>query len=207
MKNLILPLILLAITFTACQSEEEKRAKQAEQEAREAAEGLTGGLRQLEEVAKQLQSGDGQVKEPVNFRELKELLPSSIAGMDQQNAEGQTSGAMGFSISQAEADYQSGDKNIRLSIMDAGGVSGALMGLAAWSVATVDRETTDGYERTSTLKGHKSYERYTKSSQDGQVSVIVGSRFVVNAEGSGVSMNELKQAVEKVNLNKLEKLQ
>lgn len=207
MKHLILPLVLLAITFTACQSEEEKRAKEAEKQAQEAAESLTGGLKQLEEVAKQLQSGDGQVKEPVNFRELKDLLPSSIGGMNQENAEGQTSGAMGFSISQAEADYQSGDKSIHLSIMDAGGVSGALMGLAAWSVATVDRETSDGYERTSTLKGHKSYERYSKSSRDGQVSVIVGSRFVVNAEGSGVSMDELKEAIEKVNLRKLENLQ
>lgn len=207
MKNLILPLILLAITFTACQSEEEKRAKQAEQEAREAAEGLTGGLRQLEETAKQLQSGDGQVKEPVNFRELKDLLPSSVAGMDQSNAEGQTTGAMGMNVSQAGADYENENKRIHLTIIDAGGMSGALMGMAAWSMTTVDRETSDGYERTGTLSGHKSFESYTNSSQNGQVNVLVASRFIVTAEGSGVSMNELKQAVEKVNLNKLEKLQ
>ncbi|MDX2285518.1 MAG: transposase [Bacteroidia bacterium] len=202
MKPLLTLLLAGACALTACQSESEKRAKEAEQQAQAAQEGLQQGLQQLQDLAQQSQNGSTPVQ-PVNFRELKELLPGSVGGMAQRNAEGQTSGTMGFTVSQAEADYGEGERSLRLSIMDFGGVPTGLMGLAAWSMATIDRETPDGYERTGVIDGYKSYEKYDNSGEQGQLSVLVGSRFIVNAESSGMSMDDLKAAVKSTNLDKL----
>ncbi|MDX1906094.1 MAG: hypothetical protein SF053_03610 [Bacteroidia bacterium] len=198
----ILPLITaVMLILTACESEEEKRAKEARQQAQQAQEQLQQGLQQLEDLTQR--QTDGKPVEPVNFRELKALLPGSIAGMSQHDAEGQTTGAMGFTVSQAGAAYGEGDRRIKLEITDAGGISMAAMSLAAWSMTTIDRETDEGFERTGTIGGHKSYEEYATANRSGQVSVLVGGRFIVSAQGDGVSIDELREAVQGVNLGQL----
>ncbi len=206
MKNLII-LLAVALSFTACQSEAEKKQKEAEEQAEQAQEGLQQGMKELENLAKNMQNGQGEVKQPVNFRELKALLPGKVAGMDQSDLEGQTSGTMGFTISQASADYRTDDKSIEISILDAGGMPAAVMGMAAWSMATIDKETSKGYEKTGTFDGYKSYEKFDNDGKNGQISLLVANRFIVNVEGDRVDMGDLKSAVKQIDLKKLSKLE
>ena len=70
----------------------------------------------------------------------------------------------------------------------------------------VDRETTTGYEKTTRYSGHKAMEKYDRSSKHGEISVMVADRFVVAAEGNGVDMDALKNAVGQVNLGRLESM-
>ena len=67
----------------------------------------------------------------------------------------------------------------------------------------VDRESDDGYEKTSTFGGYKSREKYNKSGKSGEMSVLVGDRFVVEVDGNNVDMNTIKTALSKVDLGKL----
>jgi len=78
--------------------------------------------------------------------------------------------------------------------------------LAAWSKLDVDRETDDGYERTTTFDGHKAYEKYNDKRKRGEINLIVNSRFIVQVEGRGVEMDELKRAIKKIDLDDLAKL-
>jgi hypothetical protein len=54
------------------------------------------------------------------------------------------------------------------------------------------------------FNGFKSHEKYDKSSKSGSFSTIVGGRFVVEADGYGVDMDAIKDAVTKVDLKKLD---
>lgn len=224
MKTQKLGLLLLfaaAFFLTACGSgASDSSAASNEAEADEAAaseessgEGAAGIAqaqsemkKAMEEMQKQM-GGDGEAKEPVNFRTLKELLPASINGMDRTSHTGEKAGAMGFKMSTAEAKYEADDRRLELKIIDFAGTGMALMGMAAWASMEVDRETDDGYERTTTIKGHKAFEEYDSKQKRGQVSVIVKDRFIVTAEGRNVTDKELRNALDAVGIDGLSGLQ
>jgi len=91
-----------------------------------------------------------------------------------------------------------------IKITDIGSMTGlAGMTAYAWSSVNIDRESDNEYEKTGTLGGYKSHEKYNKSSKSGEVSVLVGDRFVVDVNGDNVDMNAIKGALGKVDLGKL----
>lgn len=163
---------------------------------REAAEGIASGER----------------VDPVDFRELKELLPEEVAGMHRVSHEGQRSGAAGFTVSTAEARYEAedGSGRIEISLVDTGGLGGlATMGMAAWLSIEVDRETDRGYERTTTYEGYPAYEEFR--SRDGDVgsaelAFVVGERLIVQLDGTDVRMDDVRDAADDLSLRRLEDL-
>lgn len=146
--------------------------------------------------------------ETVDFRELKAMLPESLRGLKRTTATGEKSGAMGISVSSAEGLYSADDgKSVKLTIADIGNLTG-LAGMAAyaWATTDVDRESDNGYEKTTTFKGYKALEKYDRQSRSGEMSVLVGGRFVVGAEGDEVDMDALKAALGSVDLRKLDRM-
>lgn len=199
MKKSFLVGSLLAVALWSCGGKEEEQAKEEPKNAMEA-------IQQMADKAKEMQE-KGPV-DPVDFRSLKELLPADAAGLARTEATGEKNGAMGFSISQAQGKYEKDDARIEVEIMDTGGVGGmAMMGMAAWAMADVDKETKSGYEKTTRINGMKAYEKYDNDSKDGEVNVIVGDRFVVNVKGRNVTMDQIKDTLDDLNLNKLAKLE
>ena len=201
-RFLIILVLPLSLMLSACggQTKEEK----AEKEVQEAAD-------QLEEAANQMRDAltnnkKGEKKEVVDWRKLKDLLPNKIDGIPRTNESGETAGAMGFNISQAEGTYEDDDRRIKLLIVDTGGLSGLLSASAAWATVTIDKEDRNGYERTTEIDGYKAFEKYNNSSKNSEINVLVGSRFIVTLEGRGVEMKELRNAIDDIGLKKLEKL-
>jgi len=151
-------------------------------------------------------SGDpGAVIEPVNFRDLKALLPESVGTSKRSSSSGEKSGITGLTISQAKASYDSdGGKRLRIKLIDTGGTV-APMAMAAFGLAMVeiDREDDNGYERTSTVNGNKVLEKWNSKKKHGEYKVFVANRFIVDVEGDLVTMDELKAAVAALDLSKL----
>lgn len=146
--------------------------------------------------------------ETVDFRELKALLPESLRGMKRTTATGEKNGAMGIQISSAEGQYASDDgKAVTVTIADIGSVTG-LAGMAtyAWASTEIDRDSDSGHEKTTMFKGFKAFEKYDKQSRSGELSVLVGGRFVVGAQGNGIDMDALKSALGNVDLRKLDRM-
>jgi hypothetical protein len=163
-------------------------------------------LREGFEAAKAFSAAAGSGVEPVDFRKLTPLLPESLPGLARSGApSGEKSGVLGMKMSHAEVSFESEDgKSITVGIQDAGGMSGALgQGLAAWASVDVDRETADGYEKTTTYQGFKAFERYNTADRDGEIQVWISDRFLVNVSGNSVSADEIKAALGKVDLKKL----
>jgi hypothetical protein len=156
-----------------------------------------------------MMGGDGKgAVEPVDFRALKELLPESISGLKRGEESGEKAAAAGMKMSHAQARYGSGTgPRLRLKITDAGSMSGfAGLASAGWAMMEIDRETDRGYEKTSTVDGRKMHEKWNSKDQRGEVDIIVGGRFIVEIRGAGIEMKDLKQAINAIDLKKLEAL-
>ncbi len=161
----------------------------------------------MKDVQKNME--EGQKYEVVDFRDLKALLPESLGDLKRANAEGEKSGAMGFTISKAEADYNNEDysQSMDIEITDLAGASG-FAGLAAWGWAMVDidKETETGYEKTTKYKGHKAYEKYDNENQNGSIEVLVSGRFMVSVSGNNVPMEMIKSSMDEIDFAKLESM-
>lgn len=208
-------ILSLAGLATACKSPEQKAAE-------ETAKNLEQASKQMAEATKNAGAnmGDamaamgaavsgaanaGKKVETVDYKELKALLPESLPGMKRTDASGEKTAAMGMQISNAEGRYRADNgSSITIKITDIGSMTG-LAGMAtyAWARVEVDREGDSGYEKTSTVGGYRSREKYDNSSKSGEVSVLVGDRFVVEVDGNNVDMDTIKSAVSKVDLGKL----
>jgi hypothetical protein len=186
---------------------EQKKLEEMAQQAQEAGKALQQGTQGMVDAMKGLSdaANDGKKVEPVDFRELKALLPDKIGDMTREGAEGERVAAFGVHVSEAQANYTSASGGtITVKIADMGSVSG-LVGMAtmAWAFADVDHETETGYEKTTTFDGHKAYEKYDNQGHSGELNILVEKRFVVTIEGSGVEMSFLKDAARSIDLGKL----
>jgi hypothetical protein len=160
----------------------------------------------MQEAMNQLQNlQNGETVEVVNFRDLKALLPETLIGLDRTSHTGEKAGAMGFSVSQAEASYGTGDKTLDVAIIDGGGIGMAQMGLAAWAMAEIDREDDNGWAKTTTIAGHKAYQEHNNNGT-GQVSILVAGRGVINVDYEGVSEGEIEKVVKTLDISGLERL-
>jgi hypothetical protein len=205
----LLPVLLLA---SGCGPSEEERRAQAMEEAAEQMEqaandgDAAGAMEALGEAMENLPGANGQAAaDPVDFRRLKELMPEEAAGLRRTSHTGERTGAMGMTFSQAEATYEGDDgARVEVKIMDLAGVPTFGMLGFAWTMAEMDRETEDGYERTMTHRGHRGFEKYDNSARSGQVQLIVADRFAVDVNGSNVDMDRIKAVVDAQNLRALE---
>ncbi len=147
----------------------------------------------------------GKIVEPVDFRQLKELLPQSMGSLQRAEASGEKSTALGITISKAEARYTGEDRRaINLTISDIGNASGlASLALYAWANNEIDKDSPTGYEKTTTFRGYKAYEKYNKHDHRGEIGVLIDKRFVVEAKGDGVTIEDLKGMLDTIDLSKL----
>lgn len=167
---------------------------------------LQSATRQAEQQIRDSQTAAANGKiNAVDPNILKGLLPDSVAGAPRTEITAVSAGAAGMGGSDAEATYQNGDAHITLKVADIA-AAGGLAALAGAVSVNEDRQTTTGYEKVQTINGRLTTERYDNQDKSGEYSIMVGSRFLISAEGSGVSMDALKAAVAAVGPDRLEAL-
>lgn len=193
-----------AFVFIACGGDKKESAA-APATAQEALSQAQQTINQTQQAMKD--ASMQQPVEPVNFRQLQEFLPEKLAGFERDKLSGESAGAMGIKFSKAEGKYKNGEgQNLRLDLVDTGGLGMTTMSMAAWSSVTIDKEDDKGYERTGTLGGFKSFEKFRKNGSDSELSLLVENRFVVKASCRGCSMEAMRSAVQTMDLNKLKNL-
>ncbi len=139
----------------------------------------------------------------VDFREMKALLPESFGSFKRTRAGGEKNAAMGMTIAQAEGEYKAGDATITIKLVDYGGTGMAGMMAAGWSMSEVDRESDTGYERTTTIGGHKAMEKFDSQHNSGEIQILVAGRFLVEVNGSSCTEKDLRSAPDALDLAKL----
>ena len=137
---------------------------------------------------------------------LKALLPPTLSsGYGRVETSATSEGTAGLSGAQAVGVYTKGDTRITVQITDLAG-AGALASLGGALNVESSHETATGYEKIGKIDGRMTTESFDRSSKHGRYSVVVADRFVVQAEGDGMGMDDLKGAVQTVGLSRLEGL-
>ena len=171
----------------------------AEEQATEAtsmAEGLRQAADELDKAA--ANSNGSAAREPRDFRELKEMLPAKMLGMERTKHEGQKVGVAGFKMSTAEAEYRDGDKRISVTLADGAAIQIAAL-TTAWSMVEIDSEEGDKVTRTVNIDGHKAFYEYDSGTRRGQLSVLA-DQTLVTIEGSGIDGDELEEVYNDLDL-------
>lgn len=157
----------------------------------------------LQDASNALRNADTEDVEIMGFRELKAVLPERLLGMDRTSHKGEKSGAMGFSISQAEAEYEEDDKSLSVQVVDAGKLGMMKAGMAAWATLEIDKESDDGFERTTTIDGHKAFEKYDSRSGDSELIFLYKDRYIITLNGNGLDDDDLRKALRRVDYEDL----
>lgn len=163
---------------------------------------LEAASKQMEATQEAAANGDIKLTDP---ELLKAYLPGAVAGYARTGVSAESGGAGGMGASTAKATYQRGDATMDLSVVDMGAM-GALGGMASAFNVQSSREENGRYEKVGKVDGRMTTESYDRNSKHGEYSVMVGSRFMVQAEGDNVSIDELKAAVSSIDAGRLEGL-
>jgi hypothetical protein len=169
---------------------------------------LEAASKQMEAAAKQMESGtdaSGQAVKPTDPEVLKAYLPASLGGFARGEVSSGSGGVGGMTGSNAEAHYTRGDSRLTLSITDLG-AAGAFGAMASAFNVQSSKETGDSYEKVGKVDGRMTQESFDRATQHGEYSVLAGDRFMIQAQGDKVTMNDLKAAVAAVNPVRMEAL-
>jgi hypothetical protein len=148
----------------------------------------------------------GRDVQPVDFHELKDMLPASLPGLPRVEATAQSGEAMSLKTASALARYSDGKgASVTIELQDLGSLSG-IAAMASKFDPKIEKETLTGYERTRQVSGQLVHERYDRQQKDGETSVLVGGRFSVSVRGQGVDASQLTGALQAVDLARLPKL-
>lgn len=172
--------------------------------------GTNVDLGKLDQAAKQIQAAQngqpapaGSVK-AVPPETLKALLPAALpAGFSRTESSSSSGGVAGVSGSSAEGVYARGEQKITLQVTDMAAM-GALATLGGAVDLQQDRETSTGYQKLGKVDGRMTTEEFDRQTKVGKYSVVVASRFLVEADGEGAEMGDLKGAVSSVGFDRLE---
>lgn len=138
----------------------------------------------------------------VAFEQLLALLPQA-EGWTRSEPRGEQVG-MGITMSRARAQYDKGESSIDLEITDSSFNQLVLSPMAMFLTAGYSERSTNGYARSAAVSGHPGFEKWIDASKRGEVTVVVGNRFIVQASGSDVDDVETVRAlVQAVDLGRL----
>lgn len=184
------------------------RKKEApEAEGKELSSNPIAALGQIQEAVQKAEKAAKETQEmkavdPVHFSKLLELLPKAPSGFTADGEpRGETTNAMGFKVSMAEQSYSAEGKSLQVKITD--GAFNAPLYTVITMAAQFARESTDGYEKGITLDGNPGVEKWRKDGGDAELNVVVGKRFFVEVQGSGITPELVRKVWDSVDRAKL----
>ena len=201
----------LSVAVACGKSDEQKKTEQAAADLQKAAEalgragaaqGISAAAKALEGVANGLGGGDGKTVDPMPIDSLQAVLPS-VSGWEMEKPKGERMTSP-FPFSQTETSYKKGDSNIQVKVVDTGF---AQLLIAPWSIMLAsgfNHESSDGYEKATTVGGNPAFETWKKESKRGDLNILVGKRFMVSIEGTALADTKvLQDFAAKMDLDKL----
>ena len=166
-----------------------------------AAQGISDMAKGMQEVAKGFQQLQGSAK-PVDFEQLITVL-NEVDGWKRSEPRGEQMN-MPVSFSTAEARYQRDESQVYVKVQDSA-LSQLLM--APYSMflrSGFEERSSDGYKRASAFDGNPGFEEWNSRNNSGEVTVIVGQRFIVTGRGTRVeNLDVVKGVVRSLGLSKL----
>ncbi len=172
--------------------------------------GDTVDLGKLQAAAKQIQgmaegAQGASAATAISMDQLRAMLPDTLpGGLIRTSLETNTTGAMG-GVANAQGVFESGEQRITLSVTDLGAM-GALAALGSAYGVQHAREDADGYERVTEVDGRMTIEELSRANHTAKYGVIASRRLLLQAEGSNVTPEQVRAAVETIGVARAEQL-
>ncbi len=207
MKKTILLIICISL-FVSCGKD---KKKEDEPGLLDAIEGISDLNKMAKEAEEMEEESDKLIKAtPISNDDLKAFLPETLLGYPRKKFS--VGNQFMTDVAMAEAEYENENGTmISLSVMDGAGETGsAMITLARLGFARDFEEQSDrGYKKSIHLNGYKAIEEVEKDDyndyENSKIDVLIAKRFLVSLEGE-IQVDQLKKAVNKLNLNKLEQI-
>jgi len=211
--------VTLTITLAAvagCRRSEQKQPEPATQQAAKAVEqaakatetGAAQAAKSIEQMAKGLEGmatatgGETKPEDPVSFRDLQALFPD-LDGWEKAKPTGERMTAP-FPFSQAEVRYRKDDARLDIKIVDSGFNQLLFTPYAMFMQAGYEKETSNGYEKSTTVGGQPGWEKWHIDGKDGEVNAVVAKRYILSVQGRNVEdIKVLHDVVGKLDLARL----
>ncbi len=183
------------------------RKEAPESEGKELSKNPIAAMGQIQEAVKKAEQAAKEAQEmkpvePIHFSKLVELLPKAPAGWTADGEpRGETTTAMGFSVSMAERSFSKEGGSLRVKITD--GAFNAPLYTVITMAAQFARESTEGYEKGVTIDGNPGVEKWRKDGGDADLNFVVGKRYLVEVEGAGVTPELVRGVWNSVDRTKL----
>ena len=212
MRRVIVSCLVLMIAAACGKSDQQKQADEAakkiEEGAKQVAAGAKAGSEDVARGLQQMAQGLSQMGASANVQvidkdRLKTFVPD-LAGWERGTVKGEQQAMMGISTSKVEARYTKGETRLDLDITDTS-FSQMLIGpMTMFLNLGFEEKTDEGFKRSTKIAGQPAVEEWNTSTKRGEVSALVGGRYIVSATGHGVdNLDVVRKAVEAVNLGKL----
>ncbi len=203
-SHYLVPCALGVLLITGCGGKGDGAAEEKSdlQKLTEAAENMATAA---EEAGKSM-TDDRKPEPPVPFKTLLGYLPQQIGGMQQENARGETATMAEWTYSQASADYN-GTEGIsaKVEVFDYAYIGIMYAPIRMWLKMKINRESTEGFQRTTEVGGYPAYEEYENSNAHGKLTVLVGDRFIVTVDTYKMSESAPRDVAKSMALGKLAK--
>jgi len=202
--------VVVACGPTPQQQQAEQIQKNAQQLAQNAAQ-MSGNAQEVAKGFEAMARGmaaaatsAANVKpvDPVDFKELQSILPE-VPGWEKNHPEAERMTSP-VSFSYASTKYKKNDFEVTAKITDSGFNQLLVAPISMMLAAGYAKQSTEGFEKSTTIAGYPAFEKWDKSDKNGQLTVFVNQRFLVELEGSGMSDNkELQVFLAHTDLKKL----
>jgi hypothetical protein len=141
----------------------------------------------------------------VDYTKLLPLLPEPPPGWTADKAEGSTTDAGGFKLTNVHRDYRKGEganaPTTSISILDSAANPDYVEATtAAWSFST---SSTEGYSKSVTLDGNQGFETFENEGKHGALWLMVAKRYFVQIETKDQDSTALQDWAKRVDLKKL----
>jgi hypothetical protein len=168
-------------------------ATQGTAPAGEAAKGMEDFAKAMQGMAAAMGGANGaKPSEPVSFRDLQTAFPT-VSGWTMDKPRGERMSAP-VAFSQTETRYKNGDQTIEVKIVDSAFNQMLITPWAMFLAAGYEKETDDGYEKSTNINGNPGFEKWNDQRKDGELNIVVAKRFLVSVEGDRVT--DMKQLQE-----------
>jgi hypothetical protein len=180
----------LAALGVACgRSPEEKQAENVQKGAEQVQKSADTMAKGLEEMAKGLAGMTGsdpnqKPVDPVNFHELQTAF-GDVSGWDKGKPTGERMTSP-VNYSQAKVTYRKGNSSIEQEISDSAFNQLLIIPYSMFLTAGYEKETDDGYEKSTKVGEFPGWEKWNKGSKSGELSAIVNKRFIVQVQGHNI---------------------
>jgi hypothetical protein len=146
--------------------------------------------------------GDTKPVDPVSFQDLQMLFPD-LDGWEKAKPTGERMAAP-FPFSQAEVRYRKDNARLEIKIVDSGFNQLLFTPYAMFMQAGYEKETSNGYEKSTTVGGQPGWEKWHIDGKDGEVNAFVAKRYILSVQGRNVEdIKVLHDVVGKLDLARL----